>query len=96
MPDAAPRHLMLFCDGTNNTLTAHHGDTNVLQLYERFAHAYPDDPAWLLYYDPGIGSISGAPPVDLSDWLRNSANRTLQLALGKDIYANIADGYRFF
>lgn len=89
------RHLMLFCDGTNNTLTAHHGDTNVLQLYERFATAQADNPAYLLYYDPGIGSLSGAPPVDLTGWLRDTCNRTLQLALGKDIYANIADGYRF-
>ncbi|WP_159675419.1 DUF2235 domain-containing protein [Andreprevotia sp. IGB-42] len=93
----APRKLLLFCDGTNNTLTGRIEDTNVLKLYERFALGQPagDNGPLLLYYDPGVGSAAGAPPIDFADMLQKGYDRAIELALGRGIYRNIEEGYRF-
>ncbi len=90
---AAPRQLVVCCDGTDNTLTAGSHDTNVLRLYEHLQrHATPRR---LLYYSPGVGAPVGAPPTDPADWLSRAVRRWSGLASGRGVYENIAEAYRF-
>ena len=91
--DSPPRQLVLCCDGTNNTLTAHRADTHVLRLYEHLAQ-HPCSRR-LLHYDPGVGSPGGVPPTDPMDWLARKTERIAGLASGRGIYANIGDAYLF-
>jgi len=92
-PQPAPRQLILFCDGTNNTLTDGVKDTNVLQLYEHVDGQR--DARQLLYYDPGVGSADALPATTPSDRLSRIWERISGLATGRGIYENIAEAYLF-
>lgn len=88
-----PRQLVLFLDGTNNTVTGRRNDTNVLKLYELLAARA--DRQQLLYYDPGVGSPDSLPSIGPGDWLGRWLQRIYGLAYGRGIYENIRDAYLF-
>jgi uncharacterized protein (DUF2235 family) len=88
------RNLVLFCDGTNNTLTGGIEDTNVLKLFGYLRSQKPTIPS-LLYYDPGVGSPDSAPPTGLFDLIKRRWARIAGLASGQGVYDNIGEGYRF-
>lgn len=86
------RDIILFCDGTNNTLTGGANDTNVLKLFQHLragGHA-----SQILYYDPGVGSPDGLPAVG-GDVIARKWERVSALASGHGVYENIREGYAF-
>lgn len=87
------RQLIICCDGTNNTLTANDHDTNVLKTYALIAGG--ENPAQILYYDPGVGAPDALPSTGLEDWFRNKCDRLWGLASGRGIYENISQAYLF-
>lgn len=91
--DDGARQLVIFCDGTNNTLTAGVQDTNVLRLHAHLA-AHPA-PQRLLYYDPGVGTPDAVPPTDPADWFHRTWERVSGLASGRGVYDNIEQAYLF-
>jgi len=91
--DRPPRQLILFFDGTNNTLTGGQKDTNVLKLYEHLAAG--QDGGQLIYYDPGVGSPDALPSTGLGDGLSRRWERISGLAYGRGIYENIREAYTF-
>ncbi len=92
-PAGLPRQLVVCCDGTNNTLTAHQRDTNVLHLYEQLKNDTARER--LLYYDPGVGAPAGAPPTDAFDAFGRGLERLTGLASGRGVYDNISEAYLF-
>jgi Uncharacterized alpha/beta hydrolase domain (DUF2235) len=86
------RQLIVCCDGTNNTLTGRHNDTNVTQLCELLA---PDANEQRLYYDPGVGNPGMLPATTFTDGISRRVRRLVSLAMGNGIYENIAEGYGF-
>ena len=87
------RQIVICCDGTNNTLTGGHADTNVLRLFEHLAAQ--DRAQQLLYYDPGVGGPDAMPSTGATDWLSRRWERVLGLASGRGIFDNIEQGYAF-
>ncbi len=92
-PGRLPRQLVICCDGTNNTLTGRLADTNVLQLFEHLAAT--DNPAQLLYYDPGVGAPDSLPSIGIGDWLSRKWERLSGLASGRGVFENIGMAYQF-
>jgi hypothetical protein len=90
---AGNKQIIICCDGTNNTLTAHVHDTNVLKIYQHLAAQ--QRPEQLLYYDPGVGAPDALPSMSFGDGLRNKINRLWGLASGRGIYENMAQAYLF-
>jgi uncharacterized protein (DUF2235 family) len=90
------RQIVVCCDGTNNTLTGGHEDTNVVILHNHLA-AQNNKPGFrrLLYYDPGVGSSGLLPPVGPVDWLARNWQRLSGLASGGGVFDNIAEAYLF-
>jgi uncharacterized protein (DUF2235 family) len=96
-PAAAPprtgRDLVVLLDGTNNTITGGVEDTNVLRLCAHLnRHPSPDR---LVYYDPGVGSPDSVPPTGLLDWIKRTRDRASGLAVGRGVYEDIEEAYRF-
>lgn len=88
-----PRQLILFFDGTANTLSGKETDTNVLKLYENLrGHR---DTRQLLYYDPGVGSPDALPATGAFDWLSRKWEWLTGLAEGAGVFDNISQGYAF-
>jgi len=90
---APSRQLVLFLDGTGNTLTGNERDTNVLRLFEHLAR--DPDPRRLLYYDPGVGSPDALPFTGPLDWLSHKWRRLVGLAVGRGVYENLGQAYAF-
>ncbi|MFF9653301.1 DUF2235 domain-containing protein [Streptomyces sp. NPDC014622] len=82
-----PRRIVICLDGTGDQVGAGH-PTNVVRLFEMLE---ADDPSrQLLYYDPGVGTMSSAAargPVDR--WL----SRVCGLAFGTGLRTNLAEAY---
>jgi uncharacterized protein (DUF2235 family) len=87
------RDLVLLCDGTNNSLTGRRADTNVVAVAELLAR--DPDPARLVWYDPGVGNAGELPGATLVDAARRKLDRIAGLAVGRGVFENIAEGYRF-
>lgn len=88
-----PRQLIVLCDGTNNTLTGHTHDTNVVKLLEHLrAH---EDEAQTIFYDPGVGSTGSLPAVTVWDEIKQWNQQAMGLAFGGGIFENIAEAYQF-
>jgi uncharacterized protein (DUF2235 family) len=87
------RQLLVFLDGTNNTLTGRRTDTNVLHLFEHLSKRR--DPQQVLYYDPGVGSPNLLPSTGLSDRLSRRWERLSGLASGRGIFENVGQAYMF-
>lgn len=86
------RMLMLFFDGTGNML-GNNRDTNVVKLF-RAVDKTPEA-RQMAYYDPGVGSANDFPAVDPLESRLRSAAQLVGLALGRGVFDNIAEGYRF-
>ncbi len=86
------RTLLLFLDGTGNMLGAQE-DSNVVKLFR----AVDKSPAarQLAYYDPGVGSANEFPAVGPLERRLRRAAQLLSLALGRGVFDNIAEAYRF-
>jgi len=89
-PDLPSRNLVVCCDGTGN-VWGNSRDTNVVKL----ARACVKDDQQIIYYDPGVGTASGFPPVSWIDQLMFRARLLLGLAFGGGIYENISSAYGF-
>ena len=85
----SPRNIVVCCDGTGNTWSAS-GDTNVVKLFRDLLKNEQT-----VFYDPGVGTASNFPGVDLRQKLNNTFNRIVGLALANGVYENIADAYVF-
>ena len=97
-PDNAQntRQLLVFCDGTNNTLTGGSQDTNVLRLVAHVCKSAPStQPAPTVYYDPGVGSASDMPSIGGGEAILRKWNRIKGLALGTGVYENIEQALIF-
>lgn len=81
------KNIVVCCDGTGNE----YGDcnTNVLKLYSVLPK---NDSQQITFYDPGVGTFNL--PAAITGPVR-LISRTLGLAFGRGITANIADAYRF-
>jgi uncharacterized protein (DUF2235 family) len=86
------RMLMLFFDGTGNML-GNNRDTNVVKLF-RAVDKTPEA-RQIAYYDPGVGSANDFPAVDPLESRLRSMAQLVGLALGRGVFDNIAEGYRF-
>ncbi len=93
IPNTTPRQLVLLCDGTNNNLTGHCNDTNLVKLAELLA-ASPDARR-LLCYDPGVGNPGELPGATLWDDLQRRLQRIGGLAFGRGVFENMAESYLF-
>jgi hypothetical protein len=97
-PDNAQttRQLLVFCDGTNNTLTGGRQDTNVLRLVAHVCNSAPTTQAQpTVYYDPGVGSASGMPSIGVGEAILRKLTRIKGLALGTGVYENIEQALVF-
>lgn len=91
MPDPLPpRDLILCCDGTGN-VWGNRRDTNVVELVRRVVQ----DERQIVYYDPGVGTVDGFPPVSPFEHLSFRLRLLAGLAFGGGVYENIAQAYRF-
>ncbi|WP_078947662.1 DUF2235 domain-containing protein [Streptomyces griseus] len=83
------RKIVICLDGTGNQVGAGH-PTNVVRLYEMLR---ADDPAQqLLYYDPGVGTMSAATARGPAGrWF----SRMSGLAFGTGMKTNLAEAYTF-
>lgn len=89
--DRGPRQLLVFCDGTNNTLTGGTSDTNVLRLFEALAPLH--DLPRVLYYDPGVGSRDLHLEAGIRQGVRRRLDRLAGMASGQGIFENISQAY---
>ncbi len=87
------RQILVFLDGTNNTLTGHRTDTNVLHLFEHVSKRR--DPRQIVYYDPGVGSPDQLPFTGIDEWLSRKWERLSGLASGRGIFENVGQAYMF-
>jgi uncharacterized protein (DUF2235 family) len=88
--NSSPRNLVVCCDGTGNVWGNSH-DTNVVKL----ARECVKDNHQIIYYDPGVGTASGFPPVGVIDELVFKVKLLVGLAMGGGIYENIGNAYGF-
>jgi uncharacterized protein (DUF2235 family) len=79
------RNIVICCDGTGNEIKPE--SSNVLKLYRLL-----DKNQQLVYYDPGIGTISTQRP-----WhrLTQKGRQLFNLASGTGLDRNVLDAYRF-
>lgn len=84
-----PRRIVVCLDGTGNQVGASH-PTNVVRLLEMLE---ADDPArQLLYYDPGVGTMSSATAHGPAG---RALSRGCGLAFGTGLRANLAEAYTY-
>ena len=80
------RNIVICCDGTGNEIEEH--QSNVLKFYRTLTR----DDDQIVFYDPGVGTISEASPwAQFLSKLKGVAG----LALGIGLDANVLDAYRF-
>lgn len=94
-PEASPRQLLVFCDGTNNTLNGGKGDTNVLKLAQGLREKNGKDDKQLVWYDPGVGAAVSLPEATLTNQFKGYLRRLWGLAFGDGVYENIAQAISF-
>lgn len=90
MSRTGPRNLVICCDGTGNVLGNEH-DTNVVKL----ARLCVNDSEQLVFYDPGVGTASGLPSVDVLEGVQSTLGMISGLAFGRGVYENISQAYEF-
>jgi uncharacterized protein (DUF2235 family) len=81
------RNLVLCFDGTNNKYNA--ANTNVVRLFQMLVR---DDPAQIVYYQPGIGTMM---PIGRFDRLRKKVIRIVDLVMANLLDDHVKGGYRF-
>jgi uncharacterized protein (DUF2235 family) len=80
------KNLVICCNGTNNEIGPRR--SNVVRLYDLF----DKDDKQMVYYDPGLGTISLAPIPSI---LLGLLTKVLGLAFGYGLTQNVAEAYRF-
>lgn len=90
MGGTEPRNLVICCDGTGNVLGNQY-DTNVVKL----ARLCVNDATQLVFYDPGVGTASGLPSVDLLEGVQSTLGMISGMAFGRGVYENISQAYEF-
>jgi uncharacterized protein (DUF2235 family) len=93
--DNSGRQLLVFCDGTNNTLNGGQGDTNVLKLAQGIKDGNAGDPQQVVWYDPGVGAAVNLPEATLRNQFKGYLQRLWGLAFGDGVYENIAQAITF-
>src|SRR5215813_1481181 len=85
-----PRNIVILCDGTGNEISEN--ISNVLKLYRCLRKTEKTTPRQIVYYDPGVGTLS-RPNV----WhkLKQDFNAILGLATGYGLDDNVLAAYRF-
>lgn len=86
------RTLMLFLDGTGNML-GDSRDTNVVKLFRAVDKS--DAARQIAFYDPGVGTPNEFPAVNPIERGLRASSQWMGLALGRGVFDNIADAYRF-
>ncbi|MFF4499675.1 DUF2235 domain-containing protein [Streptomyces sp. NPDC001401] len=84
-----PRRIVVCLDGTGNQVGARN-PTNVVRLYEMLEAGDPS--RQLLYYDPGVGTMSSA---TARGPLGRGLSRLGGLAFGTGLRANLAEAYTY-
>jgi uncharacterized protein (DUF2235 family) len=84
------RNIVILCDGTGNEISEN--ISNVLKLYRCLRKTDKTAPRQIVYYDPGVGTLS-RPNV----WARfkQDVNAVLGLATGYGLDDNVLAAYRF-
>lgn len=90
--DKPGRTLMLFLDGTGNIL-GDSRDTNVVKLFRAVDKS--DAARQIAFYDPGVGTPNEFPAVNPIERGLRASSQLMGLALGRGVFDNIAEAYRF-
>ena len=85
-----PRNIVICCDGTANEISEN--ISNVLKLYRCLYKKPGDEPRQIVYYDPGVGTLSR--PSTWHKW-RQDFNAILGLATGYGLDDNVLAAYQF-
>ncbi|MBI5320000.1 DUF2235 domain-containing protein [Bradyrhizobium sp.] len=90
MTDFIGRNIVILCDGTGNEISEN--ISNVLKLYRCLRKTPKTQPRQLVYYDPGVGTLSRP---DVWHRLRQDFNAILGLATGYGLDDNVIAAYEF-
>src|SRR5690349_16760904 len=90
MTDTTGRNIVILCDGTGNEINEN--ISNVLKLYRCLRKTPKTQPRQLVYYDPGVGTLSQ--PGTWNRW-RQNFNLVLGLATGYGLDDNVLAAYEF-
>lgn len=84
------RNIIICCDGTGNEISEN--ISNVLKLYRCLRKTEKTEPRQIVYYDPGVGTLTRPNP-----WhkLRQDFNAILGLATGYGLDDNVLAAYDF-
>ena len=84
------RNIIICCDGTGNEISEN--ISNVLKLYRCLRKTEKTPPRQLVYYDPGVGTLTRPDP-----WhkLKQDFNAILGLATGYGLDDNVLAAYSF-
>ena len=84
------RNIIICCDGTGNEISEN--ISNVLKLYRCLRKTEKTQPRQLVYYDPGVGTLTRPDP-----WhkLKQDFNAILGLATGYGLDDNVLAAYCF-
>jgi uncharacterized protein (DUF2235 family) len=93
--DRCPRQLLVFCDGTNNTLNGGKRDTHVLKLAQGIKENNFSDHRQIVWYDPGVGASVNLPEATLWNQFKGHLQRLWGLAFGDGVYENIEQAIAF-
>ena len=85
-----PRNIVICCDGTGNEISEN--ISNVLKLYRCLRKTPKTTPRQLVYYDPGVGTLSR--PSTWNKW-RQDFIAILGLATGYGLDDNVLAAYQF-
>lgn len=85
-----PRNIVICCDGTGNEISEN--ISNVLKLYRCLRKTEKTEPRQLVFYDPGVGTLSRPDP-----WhkLKQDFSAIMGLATGYGLDDNVLAAYGF-
>jgi uncharacterized protein (DUF2235 family) len=90
MTEFTGRNIVILCDGTGNEISEN--ISNVLKFYRCLRKTPKTKPRQLVYYDPGVGTLSRP---DVWHQLRQDFNAILGLATGYGLDDNVLAAYEF-
>jgi uncharacterized protein (DUF2235 family) len=85
-----PKNIVICCDGTGNEISEN--ISNVLKLYRCLRKTDKTRPRQLVFYDPGVGTVTE--PTTWHRWKAN-INSVLGLATGYGLDDNVLASYKF-
>lgn len=87
---AAPKNLVICCDGTGNEISEN--ISNVLKLYRCLRKTDKTQPRQMVFYDPGVGTVTE--PTTWNRW-KSNVRLVLGLATGYGLDDNVLSAYCF-